>query len=240
MDMKQLLVPLLAAAVLTGCVVTQTRDGQYQFGIVELGQTVAEFQSAGGPTRLRRHVDGSYGLYFPRQFSQYRIGKYDSISLVAQHTDGDKTAALLERTRGSCVDYELVTITRDQVGKNSIRSGCQSRLDAAVVDGKLVMRERVDDRARLWMWSQDGIRTGREPAPQPIAAPSRPTPAAPRRTAVPHPAPARQPPPARAAAPTRTSASSRPAAPAEIRLPPAGSISREAEQPVTVVLERGG
>lgn len=237
-DMRRLCAALLVAAALSGCVVTQTRDGQYQFGIVELGHTVAEFQSTGGPTRLRRHVDGSYGLYFPRQLSQYRIGKYDSISLVAQHTDGDRTAALLERTRGNCVDYELVTITRDKVGRNSIRSGCQSRLDAAVVDGKLVMRERVDERARLWVWSQDGIRTGREAAPKPVAAPSRPAPAAPRRTTASQPAPARQSTPARAAAAPRSTA--RPAAPAEIRLPPAGSISREAEQPVTVVLERGG
>ena len=182
--MKRLLTTLLVTALLTGCVVTQTRDGRYQFGFVEPGHTVAEFPSTGGPSRLRRHLDGTYGLYFPQHLSQYRIGKYDAINLVAHHTDRDKTAALVERRRGNCVNYELITITGDQVGRNNIRSGCQSRLDAAVVDGKLVMRERVDERARLWVWSHDGLRTAREAAPQRVVAPPpRSSQAAPRRTA---------------------------------------------------------
>ena len=233
--MKRLFIGLVVAALLTGCVVTQSRDGRYQFGFVDPGHTVAEFPSAGGPSRLRRHLDGTYGLYFPQQLSQYRIGKYDDIKLVAHHTDGGKTAALVERRRGSCVDYELITITRDRVGKNAIRTGCQGRLDAAVVDGTLVMRERVDERARLWMWSHDGIRTAREPAPQRVAAPSpRPSQAPAPRTAS---TPAPRSTPRAASAPAATPPR---AAPAPIRLPPAGSISREAEQPVTVVLDRGG
>lgn len=236
--MTRSLATLLIAALLTGCVVTQSRDGRYQFGFVEPGQTVAEFPSAGGPSRLRRHFDGTYGLYFPQQLSQYRIGKYDDIQLVAHHTDGGKTAALVERRRGNCVDYELITITRDRVGKNAIRSGCQSRLDAAVVDGKLVMRERVDARARLWVWSHDGIRTAREPAPQRVATPAqRPSQSPSQRTARSAPAPAPRPSTRAASAPA---AAPPRAAPAAIRLPPAGSISREAEQPVTVILDRDG
>lgn len=233
--MKRLFTVLVIASLLTGCVVTQSRDGRYQVGFIDPGHTVAEFQSAGGPSRLRRHLDGTYGLYFPQQLSQYRIGKYDAISLVAHHTDGDRTAALLERQRGNCTDYELITITRNQVGKHSIRPGCQSRLDAAVVEGKLVMRERVDERARLWVWSQDGLRNGREPAPQRVAAPSpRPSQAPARRTtastAAPRPSPR----------PTSTPTANTSPAPSPIRLPPAGSISRDAEQPVTVILDRDG
>lgn len=234
---------VLAACLLSGCVVTQTRDGNYNFGFVDLGQTTAEFPSASGPARLRRHADGTYGLYFPSRMSQYRMGRFDHVTLVAHHSDGDRTAALLERRQGNCVNYELVTITANQVGRNPISTSCQTRLDAGVVEGRLVMRERVDSRARLWVWSRDGVRSGREaPVPVPVTAPPPPASRTAQRAATP--APARQTASA-PAAPSRQVATSTPArsatserSPPQLQLPPAGSISRTPEPMVTIVLDR--
>lgn len=230
---------VLAACLLSGCVVTQTRDGNYNFGFVDVGQTTAEFPSASGPARVRRHMDGTYGLYFPSRMSQYRMGQFDHVTLVAHHSDGDRTAALLERRRGTCVSYELVTITANQVGRNPISTGCQTRLDAGVVDGRLVMRERVESSARLWVWSRDGMRSGRE-APVPVA--TTPPPASRMSPRASTPAPARQTastlPASRqvASTPARSTTSER--APPQLQLPPAGSISRTPEPMVTVVLDK--
>lgn len=229
---KWLLAGLLVAPVLAGCVVSQTRSGQINFGFMDPGTTVAQFQSANGAVRLRKHFDGTWGLRFSDKLTVYKIGKADDIRLLSEHTVGGKTAALLQRRRGNCTDYELLTITDGAVGRNAIQPGCQTPIEHGVVDGKLVVREAVGERPRFWVWSNQGLQRGREasrprqaakPAPRP--APKQPetrtTPAAPARPTAARPAP-------------------RAAAPAPRVVLPSGSIQTETVAPTRVVLEREG
>ena len=257
--MKALIVPLLAALLSTGCVVSQTRSG-VSFGFMDPGTTIAEFQSANGKARLRRHLDGGFSLRFPDKLSQYQMGSFDDVRLVTRHEAGGRTAVLFERRRGDCIDYELVTIANDEVGRNDIGSGCNRPLDAGVVDGLLVIREVTDSPARFWIWSAAGLSTGREsriatPRNESVdrrrstQAPSRPSSKgvpSPARTSTATPTKSRN-----SGVPKRTAStpasrspqtSARPASRAtgsRITLP-SGSLRTEVVKPVKVVLERGG
>lgn len=249
--MKPILAAIVAAALLQGCVVSQSKDG-VSFGFIDPGMTVAEFDSANGKTRLRRHLDGSYGLRFSERLTQYNMGSYDDVRVVARHDTGGRTGVLFERRRSNCTDYELVTITPGQVGRNSIGAGCNVPVEAAVIDGVLVMREARDERARFWVWSANGLTTGREAAAPPparerprAATTTKPKPQAPkpRGTQPAKPAvaqksrtPKHRPTAAAATPASRTSSSS---TASRITLP-SGSIQTTPVEPVRVVLQKGG
>src|SRR5690606_26953677 len=106
-------------------------------------------------------------------------------------------------------------------------------IEHGVVDGKLVVREAVGERPRFWVWSTQGLQSGREasrsrqlasPAARPAGkqAETRSAQAAPARPAADRPAP-------------------RPAAaPAPRVVLPSGSIQTETVAPTRVVLEREG
>lgn len=66
--MKPLLVAPLARPSLQGCVVSQSASTVSYIGP---GKTVAEFDSPNGNSRLRRHLDGSFGLRLSDQRTQY-------------------------------------------------------------------------------------------------------------------------------------------------------------------------
>lgn len=248
--MKPLLVAVLAAALLQGCVVSQTKSGEVSFGFIDPGTTVAEFNSANGKTRLRRHLDGSYGLRFSEKLTQYNMGSFDDVRVAARHDAGGRTAVLLERRRRGCTDYELITITSGQVGRNSIGSGCSMRVESAVIDGQLVMREAIDDRARFWIWSAGGLATGREEAaPPPVrersrpatakTPPPKPRPAAPAASSA-KPAAAKKPQGTAARKPAATASRASATTPASRVTLPSGSIRTTPVEPVRVVLQKGG
>lgn len=222
---------LAASALLTGCVVTQNRSGEYSFGFIEPGATVAQFQSANGATRLRRHhLDGNWSLRFSDKLTVYNMGAFDNVRVVSTHTTGNRTAVLLERTRRGCTDHELLTIANNRVDRNAIRTGCNTPLQAAVIDDRMVIRETSGQRPQFWIWGTDGVRRGREPAPQRAAA--RPAPApAPAPVAAPRPGPSSSPAP-------RPQVAQRPQ-PAPAVVMPSGSIETEVLTPTRVVLEHG-
>ncbi|MGH8463072.1 MAG: hypothetical protein ACRER5_02930 [Pseudomonas sp.] len=242
--MKSTTTMLLAAALLpalTGCVVSQTRSGEYQFGFIDPGTTVAQFDSANGAVRLRRHLDGTYGLRFSDKLTVYKMGAYDNIRLMQTHTVGGQTAALFERRRRDCVDYELLTITNGNVDKYSIRPGCDSGVEVGVAGERMIIREDTDGLARFWIWGTGGVERGRErptartrsnnygplnPAPR-APAPRAPAPRASARVTSPTtgmPAPRRAP----ARASTRAI------------IMPTGSVETDVIQPTRVVLVRDG
>lgn len=229
-----------AMLVLGGCVVTQSRNGDFNFGFIEPGTTVAQFQTANGATRLRRHHDGKWSLRFSDKLTVYNMGAYDDVQVVKTHTTGGRSGVLLQRRRNGCTDYELLTVAGgNQVGRNAIHTGCGTRLQAAVVDDRLLVREQVDERAQFWIWGPDGVRYGREPAPQRASA----RPATPTRQAAPASRQAAS--PARAgssanagrASAARTPARPAPATPA-LRMP-SGTVQTDVLTPTRVVLEKG-
>lgn len=167
---------LLTAALvsaLAGCTVTQTRSGQFQVGFIELGTTTARFASANGATRIRKHVDGTWGLRFSDKLTAYNIGKFDDVRLVQTHSTPGKTAALLELRKGGCVDYELLTITNNNVDRHSIRpGGCNLGVEVGIEGDRMVMREATDGLAQFWIWSPSGVVRGRErPASRTVSTP---------------------------------------------------------------------
>lgn len=230
-----LLIAATLVPALTGCVVSQTRGGQYQFGFIDPGTTVAHFHSSNGAVRLRRHLDGTWGLRFSDKLTVYKMGAFDGIRLMETNTVGGQTAALFERRRNGCVDYELLTITDGNVDKYPIRPGCNSKVEAGLAGDRMVIREDVIGPARFWIWSPLGVERGRErPAAttrpggyRPIGATPPPRPSTARVSHPPSAAPVR--------APQRP-----PEAPVTPITVPAGAIETEVIQPTRVVLVRDG
>lgn len=229
---RWMLCALVTAAVLSGCVVSQTRNGSYQFGFIDPGTSVAEFQTANGKARLRRHMDGTWGVRFPDTLSVYRMGRHDQVSLVRTLTVGGTTAALFERRNRQCVDFELLTITRGNVARNLIQPGCGQPVSVNVENDQLVLRT-VEQRPMVWAWSPEGLKRGRLQAP-PQAPASRTASPAPRRST---PAPPVQPRPRPSAPSPRPT--SPPARVSDAVAIPSGSIDVVKLPPTRVTLEKG-
>lgn len=237
---------LLAAALvpaLAACTVSQTRSGQIQVGVIDFGSTVAQFQTANGSARIRKHVDGTWGLRFSDKLNQYKMGRFDDVRLIESHQAPGKTAALLEfRQHNGCTFYELLTITNNNVDRHTLRPGCNVGVEVGLQGDRMIVREAVEGLARFWIWSPNGVVHGREkPAARTIATVPPPAQA-------PRPAPRQQAPQPRTAAQARPVAQARKPAPAAAPAParnrtvvmPTGSIRTDPIQPTTVVLVRGG
>lgn len=229
---------LLAALVpaLAACTVSQTRSGQYQLGFIEVGATVAQFQTANGAARIRKHTDGTWSLRFSDKLTQYRMGRFDDVRMIQSRQTPGKTAALLEFRQDGCTFYELLTITNNNVDRHTLRPGCNARVEVGIEGDRMIVREAVDGLARFWIWSPTGVVHGRErpaaraivTAPPPAQAP-RPVP----RQHAPQP---RQTPQSRKPAPSATPASAR----SRVVVMPTGSVPTDPIQPTRVVLVRSG
>jgi len=160
---------LLGLSVLsTGCVVTQTRGGQIQFGIdadAVLGTKVRAFETVQGPAVVRRNTDGSYGLRLERKLKVLRLGRHDDLQVVTVTQGQDNTAILLRTISGSigCPAYRLVNVSRQGVGDVRLPNNCKE-VDFEERDGQLAMRQRVDNRARWWHWDEGRFNTSVESA----------------------------------------------------------------------------
>ncbi len=236
---------LLAAALvpaLAACTMSQTRNG-VDFGWLEPGITVEQFKTANGSARIRKHLDGTWGLYFGNKLAQYKMGRFANVRLIESHEAPGKTAALLEfRQNDGCTSYELLTITNNNVGRHTLRPGCNVGVEVGLQGDQMIVREAVEGLARFWIWSPQGVVQGREkPAARTIATVPPPAQA-------PRPAARQQVPQPRTAAPARTVAQPRKPAPAAAPAPtrnrtvvlPTGPIRTDPIQPTTVILDRRG
>lgn len=154
------------ALMTTGCVVHQTRSGQIQIGIdadVLLGTKVRTFNSVQGPVTIRRNTDGTYGMRIENRFQVLRLGRYGELQVVAVSEGAQNTAVVLRTAsaNGSCPNYRLVNISRDNVGEVRLRNGCKE-IDVEESGGKLAMRQSVDARARWWHWEDGRFNTSVE------------------------------------------------------------------------------
>lgn len=234
--MKRKLNWLLSAALvpaLAACSFSQTRDGRYVVTPIPVGSTAAQFNSANGATRIRKHIDGTWGLRFSDKLTNYNMGRFDNVRLVQTHNTPGNTAALLEFHQRGCTFYELLTITNGNVDRHTLRPGCDVRVEVGLDGDRMIVREATDGLARFWIWSPTGVVQGRErPAARAIA--TVPSPAQ-----TPRPAPRQRAPQPRQAAQAR-----KPAAPAPARsrvvVMPTGPVATDPIQPTRVVLVREG
>jgi hypothetical protein len=162
---------LSVALIATGCVVQQTRSGQYQFGIdadALLGSKLRTFNSVQGPVTIRRNSDGSYGMRLENRLQVLRLGRFDDLQVVQVSEGAENTAVVLRTARdnGNCPNYRLVNISRDKVGEVTLQNRC-NEIDIEEAAGKLAMRQSVEARARWWHWEDGRFSTSVErPAPR--------------------------------------------------------------------------
>ena len=165
--MKRLLVSLAGAfalLALTGCVVHQTRSGQFEFGFIEPGATISQFQSANGLVRFRRHFDGAYSLRFSDKLTVYNLPRANSWRVVEVLNVPGKTAVLLESQRRNCRDYEMLTITNGHVEKHGL-GGCTTQMrDVSIRGDQLIVSEPDlgNNLRTYWVWSPRGVKRDKE------------------------------------------------------------------------------
>lgn len=160
----RLLVGVSALLALTGCVVHQTRSGDFQFGFIEPGSTISQFQSANGLVRVRRHFDGNHSIRFSDRLTVYNLPRANSWRVVEVLNVPGKTAVLLQGQKNNCSDYELLTITNGNVEKSSIGGCARQPMDVSIRGDQLVVSEPDlgNNLRTYWVWSPTGIKRDKE------------------------------------------------------------------------------